>query len=144
MNALSAAAALLLVFTALAPQAQAQTVWRCGDGGRTYSELPCPGGQMVKADDPRTADQVQIARDAVRRDQDLAARMHKERLEDEARNRAANAGAANLGPESRSARPSDKFKQKHVSKSTLHHRKAAPADDGTWRAAAAPSRPRRD
>ena len=142
MKPLAVAVALFLVFTALAPQAQAQTVWRCGDGGPTYSEIPCPGGQPVKAADPRTAAQAQLARDAVKRDQDLTARMHKERLEKEGRNRAANAGAASLGPDKATTPPSNKITQKH--KASRQHPTAVPADDGTWRAAAVPSRRKKD
>jgi len=141
---LLAAAALFFVLIPLASEAQAQTVWRCGDSGRTYSDSPCPGGQPVKAGDTRTAAQAQSARDAVKRDQDLAARMRKERLEDDKHNRASNASAASLGPKKASAQPADQVIQKQKPKATRHHPKAAPADDGTWRAAVVPSRPKKD
>ena len=126
----------------LASPAQAQSVWRCGEGGRTYSESPCPNGRQVNAADTRTAAQVQTARDELKRSQDLAARMRKERLEDEKRNRAANGMAANLGPAKASEKASEKPKAK--AKSHRRHPSAAVADDGTLRAAAVPSRRKKD
>lgn len=142
MKPFAAFSALLLLFTTLASSTHAQTVWRCGEGGRTYSESPCPGGQMLKAGDPRTAGQAQSAREAIKRDQDLGARMRKERLEDEKLHRAANAGAASLGPNRVSAQGAEKVKQKP--KAARRHSKALPADDGTWRAAAVPSQRKKD
>ncbi len=134
----------LAASVSLASTAQAQTVWRCGEGGRTYSESPCPGGRQVNAADTRTAAQTQAARDEIKRSQDLAARMRKERLEDEKRNRAANAGAANLGPPKVSNKASEKPKSKVKPKPHRRHQPATAADDGTLRAAAAPSRRKKD
>ena len=133
----------LAAVVSLVSTAQAQTVWRCGEGGRIYSQSPCPGGSQVNAADSRTAAQEKAARDEVKRSQDLAARMRKERLEDEKRNRAANAVAANLGP-AKAAEKSSEKKPNAKTKSKRRHPSATAADDGTLRAAAVPSRRKKD
>ena len=133
---LALAAAVLLVSTA-----QAQTVWRCGKDAPVYSQNPCPDGRQVNAADTRTAAQAQVARDEVKRSQDLASRMRKERLEDEKRNRAANAVAANLGPVKAAEKSSE---NKPKAKAKRHQPSATAADDGTLRATAVPSRRKKD
>ncbi len=129
---------------ALCLSAQAQTVWRCGEGGRSYSESPCPGGRQVNASDPRSAAEVQAARDSITRHQALAARMQKERLAEEQRNLAAHARAANLGPSKTKETPPEKIRPKSAMKARHRHPSSKPADDGTWRAAAVPSRQKTD
>ena len=141
MKLFPAVAALALAL-ALMPVVNAKTVWRCGEGGRSYSESPCPGGHPVTVADSRSAAQTQAARDDIKRSQDLATRMRKERLEDEKRNRAANALAGNLGPTKAAAKPPEKPKVK--AKSKRRPGSEAAADDGTLRATAAPSRRKKD
>ncbi len=148
MKVFTAAAAVLMfcvVAIALPLTAQAQTVWRCGADGRSYSATPCPGGRPVKAADPRTATELQAAREEIKRSQDLGARMRKERLGDEKRNRAANALAANLGPE-KIKPPKVKAETKAKAKAKTHHRHqpTTAEGDGTLRAAAAPFRRKQD
>lgn len=137
-----AAVTALALTLALLPVVNAKTVWRCGEGGRSYSESPCPGGQPVSVADNRTAAQTHAAREEIQRSQDLASRMRKDRLEAENRNRAANALAGNLGPSKAAAKPPEKPKTK--AKSKRRPTQAAAADDGTLRAAAAPSRRKKD
>ena len=72
-------AALLL---ALAVQAQAQTVYRCGE---SYSNSPCAGATLVATDDARSAAQRAQADAASRRDARLADALEKERLTQEAK-----------------------------------------------------------
>ncbi len=90
-------AALLITSLAMGPL-QAQTVWRCGEGGKRYSDSPCPGGKAVDVADPRSTAEVRSAQDSVQRTQALADRMRLQRLQEEQRNLAANAHAANVGP----------------------------------------------
>lgn len=145
MKRFPAVTALALTFAlslAPVPVVNAKTVWRCGEGGRSYSESPCPGGQPVTVADNRSAAQTRAAQDDIKRSQDLASRMRKDRLEDENRNRAANALAGNLGPSKAAAKPPEKPKTK--AKSKRRPTQAAAADDGTLRAAAAPSRRKKD
>lgn len=148
MKVLAAVSAVCLIsfFTLALPHAaQAQTVWRCGADGRTYSESPCPGGRLIKAADPRAASELQAARDEVKRSQELGTRMRKERLEDEKRNRAANALAANLGPATADKQRPEKIKPpKAKAKAPQRHQLATAEGDGTLRSAAAPFRRKQD
>lgn len=73
--------------------AQAQpTVWRCGPGGNSYSNQPCAAGRTVGVDDSRSSADVQAGRDVAVRDRAMAQRMHKERLQREAEQRAQGSG----------------------------------------------------
>ena len=74
-----------------AAQAQ-QTVWRCGPGGTTYSNEPCPGGRAVGVGDSRASNDVQAAREVAGRDRTLAKDMRQERLQREAEQRAQGSG----------------------------------------------------
>lgn len=138
------AVAALVVAMILLSNANSTTVWRCGEGGRTYSESPCPGGRPVSVADNRTAAETHAARDEVKRSQDLATRMRNERLDDEKRNRASNALAANLGPVKAAAQPAEKLKKPAKPKSQRRPASAAAAGDGTLRATAVPSRRKKD
>jgi hypothetical protein len=63
---------------ALAAQAAgAQTVWRCGN---SYSQQPCPGGNVVSTADARTPAEAQRASSVAQADMKLADKMEKERL----------------------------------------------------------------
>ena len=63
---------LTLLLAATAAHASAQTVWRCGADGRSYSDAPCPGGQAVAVADARSSADVADARAVVQRDRQLA------------------------------------------------------------------------
>jgi Domain of unknown function (DUF4124) len=138
-------ASILLCLACAFNAAQAQTVWRCGEGGRSYSQSPCPGGKAVEAADKRSAADAQAAQHSVKRSQDLADRMRKQRLEDEKRNLSANARAANLGPDKvAAAKPLVKPKKKPKSPRRQPQNQAAAEGDGTLRAAVARSPQKRD
>jgi hypothetical protein len=64
----------------------AQTVWRCGADGRSFSDRPCSDGrplQMAALADRRSADEVAAAQAVVAREQRLAEALHRERLQRE-------------------------------------------------------------
>ena len=64
---------LLLVATAGAfSNVLAQTVWRCGADGRSYSDSPCPDGRPVAVADARSAAEVAQGLAVLARDQRLA------------------------------------------------------------------------
>jgi hypothetical protein len=93
--------ALLLICTLFISSVSAQTVYRCGADGRTYSDSPCPAGTAGKAlevADKRSAADVANANSVVQRDQALADRMRNEREHNEARALAANRNAAGIKP----------------------------------------------
>jgi hypothetical protein len=68
---------VLAALIALPMAAQAQNVWRCGNG---YSDKPCENGQAVPIDESRPGkDAAAQARAAAQRDAKLAEQMEKER-----------------------------------------------------------------
>ena len=64
-------------------------VYRCG---QTYSQTPCPGGELIDSADPRTAAQRAEARRVAEREKKLAAQMERERV---AKEKAAKPSSAN-------------------------------------------------
>jgi hypothetical protein len=68
-----------IALLALALQAQAETVYRCGADGRTFSGQPCPDGTGVQFADERTPAQRHQAAEAARKDAKLAAQWTRER-----------------------------------------------------------------
>jgi uncharacterized lipoprotein YajG len=76
-------AALTLTGTA---GAAPQKVFRCGPDGRTYSQTPCKEGSsvVVDANDKRTAEQRKDAEAAVKREAEMAEKMRRDRLAQEA------------------------------------------------------------
>ena len=69
--------------------AAAQTVYRCGPGGRLYQNAPCQGGREVDVSDPRTDEQRRAALEAVAADRRLASQMERDQRAREAAQRAA-------------------------------------------------------
>ena len=72
---------VLLAAAWLMPTA-AQDIYRCGD---SYSQKPCPGGTVVQAEDPRSADQRSQTSLAAERDAKTADAMEKARIKEEAK-----------------------------------------------------------
>ena len=145
-------AGLFAIFPA---SAWAQVVWRCGsEGGRTYSDIPCPGGQALAFQDRRQASDATAAWADVRRQQAWAQAAAQEREIREARALAMSSQAANLGPATAGAaaaghtvKPSVKPKAKRQARRQtqlqLHRQPTSAAeteDGGTWRATAPASR----
>lgn len=127
------AAALLLLMLATAGAA-AQTVWRCGPDGRSYSDVPCPEGRPFKAtDDTPGARERQAAERVARREQALADRLRRERLAAE-ESLAPGAGLGTLG-----AGPPLRAREKKPAPA----KPPRPASFGTWPAAAPSSPPLR-
>ena len=100
-------------------QGGAAAVYRCGN---SYQAKPCTGGAAVDAADPRSADQLQQARQSAQADAKLARQMTAERQAAE-RQAARQGGAANVGPvaarppakaASKPAKPQQKKKSKAV------------------------------
>lgn len=86
----------LLALCAALPvsQAEAQTVWRCGAEGRSYSQTPCSDGRPVAVADARAADEVAEARAVAVREQRLADELRAQRHLREAAWRQAATGPA--------------------------------------------------
>ena len=88
---------LLMPVLMLSDSASAQTVWRCGPDGRTYSQKPCAEGRTVSTDDSRAAEDLAQALRIAKREQALADTMRQERLLRETA-LPPGAGLASLGP----------------------------------------------
>jgi hypothetical protein len=108
---LPTAAALCLLGSHLfaANAASAQTVWRCGADGRSYSSTPCEAGvrgRAIDVGDSRSAADVQAAQQAVQRDRQLAAQMARDRRERERETHATvGNGLAAMSPAPRAEAP---------------------------------------
>ena len=98
-------------------QAQAQPVFRCGS---EYSQAPCPQGRVVDTSDPRTPQQRAQAQRVNASEARRGAEMRRERLADEAAQKAPLAaaslsGAAAANPASAATAARKAPKRKHVS-----------------------------
>ena len=124
----------LMLFAASA--ASAQTVWRCGPDGRSYSDAPCRDGRAVEAAQARPAADLSEARDIAQREKQFASRLVQERHQREAATTAGLSGIRGPRLASESA-----VKPKAVARPAAKRRLE---DAGIWRAVAPVSRRARD
>jgi hypothetical protein len=107
-------AAIVLMLALAAAPALAQKVYRCGPGGREFSQTPCKEAPPLDASDPRTAAQREQAQANARKDAELAAKLERER---HARESAANGQvAAGFHPAKPASAPSAKAPKKRKPK----------------------------
>ena len=126
---------LPLMITLLLPLAvSAQTIWRCGPDGRSYSATPCSEGRAVEGLQPRPSDDLAEARNRAAREQQQADTMSRERLAQEARQR--GNGVAAIGPQPQ-VKPAAKPPLRQ--RATKKHR-PSPEDADIWRATAPSTR----
>lgn len=128
MNKLLVATLALLLPLA----ASAQTIWRCGPDGRSYSSTPCADGRGLEGLQPRPVDDLADAQQRAARERRDADAMTRERLAQEGRQR--GTGLAGFKPpqaaeKAQPPRPKAKKKPRHPAE-----------EDGTWRATAPSSR----
>ena len=90
MPSLALNASFLMAVCAFSSAAWAQNTYRCGD---SYSQTPCPGGVIIDTTDKRTQAQKVQTDKASQRDAQIAAAMEKARLQQEAKDLAANTPA---------------------------------------------------
>jgi len=91
-----------LAFVSLASACMAQAagpIYRCGGG--TYSQVPCAGGTLVEAADPRTAAQRAEARRAAAAERKAAQALERERLAAQK----SGPAIASLGPSTAASAP---------------------------------------
>ena len=79
---------LLLLAAFIGSAVQAQTVYRCGPDGRSYSQTPCALGRTVEVNDERSAQQRRDAIEVAERDRTLADSLQQDRLARESQPRA--------------------------------------------------------
>jgi predicted dienelactone hydrolase len=105
---------LLLAATA----SQAQSVWRCGPDGRSFSDAPCKEGRELNLPQARPAADLDSAQAMAQREKALAAQLVRERQQREAVTMAGAAGIHGTrlvkAPEGRAPRAQQpKAKQRH-------------------------------
>jgi hypothetical protein len=114
MPRLTLTAALLFAFAALSSLATGQVSYNCGS---SYSQTPCPDAVVLDKTDQRTSAQKAQADLATQRDARLANTMEKARLQQEAKDLAANTPATKASrPASASKHGADKAKKVRVKK----------------------------
>jgi len=136
----SLAAAIVLL--AASSASMAETVYRCGPGGREYAQSPCPGGQAVTVEDTRTPEQQQQAQDAALRQAQLGEQLTGERMAREAAASRQRAAGITAKPSSAAApsRPASAPHHKH--KKHSHSKKPVPADPDLTAPMRVPAEPR--
>ena len=86
---------LLILIGAAGIADAATTIYRCGPGGREYSQRPCAEGTVVEGTDGRTAAQRAAAVRVEAQEKRKLAEMERERLANEAKNKPAPAAEIN-------------------------------------------------
>lgn len=130
---------VVLTLAALPLLAQAQTIWRCGPDGRSFSDTPCAEGRTLEVADSRPNQDVAEARALADREIRLAEKLRRERLREESAQR--GNGLAALGPVSNGAgfkAPHQELRQLPLAKPAA--RRPAPSATQTFRATAPASR----
>ncbi len=94
MSAWALRLATVLALAGSVAGAQAQTVWRCGPDGRSYTDRPCNDGRSVQVADVRPEADVMAAQETAARERRLADGLRLERLRREAQ--VSQAGAAGM------------------------------------------------
>ncbi len=136
---------LALALCAATTAASAQTIWRCGPDGRSYSDAPCPDGRAVAwADTARPAADVQAAQARAERDAALAESLRRERLQREAQAARHAGGAAGIGPTAAELRQQEllaaRWTARHPPKTTWKKAPRHRSEPDIWRATAPASR----
>lgn len=86
----------LSLATTAAVAATGSAIYRCGPRGDVYSQVPCADGRPIVLDDARDERQRREAEAGVQRDQALADRLRRQRLEEEAATARAPRGPAGI------------------------------------------------
>ena len=92
------AVASLLLLAAMASNAVPVPIYRCGPDGREYSQVPCAGGKVVEASDPRTAAQRAEALRVAASERKRVAELERDRRANEAAIKPAGASGFNARP----------------------------------------------
>jgi hypothetical protein len=112
----------------------AQTIWRCGSDGRTYSDQPCSEGRALVGTDARSVAEVHAAHEVVARDQALARELHRQNREAEREALSHGSGLAGI------TAPLPNLKPKVPKPSRSKPKKPTAEGPEIWRAVARASR----
>ena len=114
MSGLSLKALLLLGASALPLAASGQPTYKCGN---SYSQTPCPGAVTIDTKDSRSSAQKAQTDMATQRDARVAGAMEKARLQQEAKDLAANTPARKASSAASAPRSkADRLKRKKTPK----------------------------
>ena len=112
------AVASLLLLAAMASNAAPAPIYRCGPDGREYSQVPCAGGKVVEASDPRTSAQRAEALRVAASERKRVAELERDRRANEAAIKPAGASGFNGRPAplapAASAAENGKRKKRHT------------------------------
>ena len=128
---------ITLLLCAAGTTTQAQTVWRCGPDGRSYSDAPCRDGRAVGLAELRPAADLHAAQDMARREKSLAAQLVQERQQRESQAATGPAGIRDMRLASTAEAVKPKAKTRATGKRRLE-------DADIWQAVAPVSRHGRD
>ena len=104
---------LLALCTATSTALHAQTVWRCGPDGRTFTDAPCPQGQMLDLAASRPAADLESAQQLAQREKAWGQQLQRERQQREAQTSAGPAGIYGLRPVKALPSPKARLAKKH-------------------------------
>ena len=104
---------LLLLCSALPAVLHAQTVWRCGPDGRTFTDAPCPQGQLLEVAASRPAADLHSAQQLAQREKAWGQQLQRERQQRETQATAGPAGIYGLRPVKALPEPKVKVAKKH-------------------------------
>ncbi len=127
----------VLALGLLLQAAQAQTIWRCGADGKSYSDTPCRDGRPVAAPLPRPTVDVDAAKQVADREQELADRLQAERQQ---RERLQTGGLSGIRDPLIDKSKAAQLKKSVAKKPQRLHRHPQLEDEGTWPEAAPGSR----
>jgi hypothetical protein len=106
-------ALVFIAACAISSGASAQKIYKCG---ANYSQIPCPDGVAVQADDPRTPAQKAAAEKISREETKQANQLEKARLKDEAQAEAASRSAKQENKTAKASKKEDATAKKKKGK----------------------------
>ena len=123
---------LLLLCSALPALLYAQTVWRCGPDSRTFTDTPCPQGQMLDVAASRPTEDLHRAQQLAQREKAWGQQLQRERQQREAQATAGPAGIYGLRPVKAPLEPKARLAKHHPKQHPKKHFEAA----DTWQSTA--------
>ena len=131
---------LWVLCTAMPTALHAQTVWRCGLDSRTFTDTPCPQGQMLDVAASRPAEDLHRAQQLAQREKAWGQQLQRERQQREALATAGPAGIYGLRPVKAPLEPKARLAKHHPKK---HPKQRFEAAD-TWQSTAPSIRRKKD
>ena len=135
---------LLALCTATSTTLYAQTVWRCGPDGRTFTNAPCSQGQILDVATSRPEEDVHRAQQLAQREKAWGQQLQRERLQREAQATAGPAGIYGLRPVKTPLEPKARLAKQHSKQHSKQHPKQRFEAADTWQSTAPSIRRKKD